>query len=435
MLFGTASTDFRALVPGMLIDAHSTGAVRGIYHADTGVLNVLAPHTPQWERATQVGRIYPTLADTPTWARETYARSQALDKRNLMSLIKSGSVENTTEGIQADATPEDDACGTGNQPTFCFWWQDSADRPEAELACAGPLGIYRVKRYDLHRDVFSRNTGILETDLMATKRVAIFGCGSVGSLVALELARAGVGSFLLVDSDVFEYHNICRHQCGVEDVGRYKVDAVRDRILDINPTASVEIARTTAEHVSKDVFDQWAIPGETLLIGCADGRAADAYGNSIAVLYRVPYLSIGFWERAFAGEIFYWLPGHDQPCYRCALGTGEEGISRRVEANHHIYSDRTDLAEVNFEPGISIDIDFVTTVGIKLALDILNEGNSRFTQRLLPHLTQYTLVCNTNDPAVGGEMAEIFSYPLQVTTSFVVGFRDSCPPCAFGRGA
>ena len=253
--------------------------------------------------------------------------------------------------------------------------------------------------------------------------------------VLVELARAGVGNFLLVDADIFEYHNICRHQCGVEDVGRYKVVAVRDRILAINPCAHVETARTTAEQVAKDVFDRWIVPGETLLMGCADGRAADAYGNSIAVLYQVPYLSIGFWERAFAGEIFYWLPGRREPCYRCALGAGEDGISQRVEANHHIYSDQADLAAVNFEPGISIDINFVTIIGIKLALDILNEGNPRFTQRLLPHLTQYTLVCNTNDPAVGGEMAEIFSYPLQVTTSLMVGFRDDCPPCTFERGA
>lgn len=425
----TAATTLRALVPGSLIDARATGAVRGIYHAETGVLNVLAPGTPHAERAREVGRIYPTLADAPAWARDLDRRTRPASKQDLLALIKgAGPAEE-----EADAPHVDDAPVAHEEPQgFCLYWTDTA---EPELVCVGPGGRYAVERYDLHRDVFSRNTGILETDLMAAKRVAVLGCGSVGSLVVLELARAGVGNFLLVDADIFEYHNICRHQCGVEDVGRYKVDAVRDRILAINPCAHVETARTTAEQVAKDVFDRWIVPGETLLMGCADGRAADAYGNSIAVLYQVPYLSIGFWERAFAGEIFYWLPGRREPCYRCALGAGEDGISQRVEANHHIYSDQADLAAVNFEPGISIDINFVTIIGIKLALDILNEGNPRFTQRLLPHLTQYTLVCNTNDPAVGGEMAEIFSYPLQVTTSLMVGFRDGCPPCTYERGA
>ena len=76
----------------------------------------------------------------------------------------------------------------------------------------------------LKMDIFSRNTGILESDIMLKKGAIIIGCGSVGSLVALELARAGVGRFFLVDMDILSYHNICRHQCGIQDVGKYKPD-------------------------------------------------------------------------------------------------------------------------------------------------------------------------------------------------------------------
>lgn len=53
--------------------------------------------------------------------------------------------------------------------------------------------------YELHQNIFSRNKGILETDKMDHKRAVILGCGSVGSLVAMELARSGVGHFLLAD--------------------------------------------------------------------------------------------------------------------------------------------------------------------------------------------------------------------------------------------
>ena len=59
---------------------------------------------------------------------------------------------------------------------------------------------------------------------------------------------------------------------------------------------------------------------------------------------------------------------------------------------------------------------------MKLAIDILNRDNPNYTKRLLPHLTQYTLVCNTNDTKIGGESAEIFSYPLQVSTSIIVPY-------------
>ena len=113
------------------------------------------------------------------------------------------------------------------------------------------------------------------------------------------------------------------------------------------------------------------------------------------------------------------------PCYYCALGDGG-GISERAIANHHVYSMEENLELVKFEPGISVDIDFITTIGIKLILDILNKDENRYIPRLLNDLQQYTLVCNTSNPEIGGEMVEIFSYPLQVTTSLVVEYNKCC---------
>ena len=289
---------------------------------------------------------------------------------------------------------------------------------------------FDVEKYSLVQNIFSRNTGILESSIMREKEVVILGCGSVGSLVALELAKSGVGKFLLVDNDVIEYHNLCRHQCGISDVGKYKTIALKERILNINPTAEVEIETTTVELVRKEVFDAHCKEGCSVIVGCADNRTADVYANSIAVMYHVPFVSIGFWERAFAGEIFYYLPDKNMPCYKCALGDGGE-LSQRENSNRRIYTNEEDLSKVNFEPGISADIDFVTVIGIKIILDILNLESSDYTTRLLDTLQQYTLVCNTNKSEIGGEMAEIFSYPLQVTTSLKVNFGGKCPPCEY----
>jgi len=289
---------------------------------------------------------------------------------------------------------------------------------------------YRYDCYNLVQNIFSRNTGILESTIMNNKCAFLLGCGSVGSLVALELARAGVGKFVLIDNDIVEYHNLCRHQCSIMDVGQYKVYALAKRIHEINPAAKVFCFPKIVEQVSRGVFDEHCKAGEAILIGCADNRTADVYSNAIAVSYKVPFISVGFWERAFAGEIFYWLPNANMPCYKCALGDGGD-LSQRTSTNRRIYTTQEDLTKVNFEPGISADINFVTTIGVKLILDILNIGNEAFTPRLLESLQQYTLVCNTNNPKIGGEMAEIFSYPLQVTTSLKVSFCKGCPPCDF----
>lgn len=308
--------------------------------------------------------------------------------------------------------------------TLTGWWD------EEKLLFMFNDEEYSCQQYNLYQNIFSRNTGILESNMLQDKCAFILGCGSVGSLVALELARAGIGDFVLVDNDILEYHNLCRHQCSISEVGEYKVDALKRRILEINPTAKVEAIVSTVEMLDRPVFDAFCQKDHTVLIGCADNRSADVYANSISVMYGIPFLSIGFWERAFAGEIFYYLPNKNMPCYKCALGDGNS-MSQRTSTNRRLYTNEEDLSKVNFEPGISVDINFVTTIGIKLLLDIFNLDNDKYTPCLLPTLTQYTLVCNTNNPKIGGEMAEIFSYPLQVTTSLQVGFGGNCPPCKF----
>ena len=290
------------------------------------------------------------------------------------------------------------------------FWQDKKLRfLQGERQCGN-------EPYDLHANVFSRNTGILETRVMLEKAAIISGCGSVGSLVALELARAGVGRFLLIDNDTFAYHNICRHQCGLHDVGRFKVNAVKERILQINPEATVTVAATVIERVPEKTFKDFCNKN-TIIIGCADNREGDLYADKISRLYGVPFVSIGFWERAFAGEIFYAIPG--QTVGYESICSGE--MSSRVSVNRRYYTHEKEIQNASFEPGISVDIGFVTLIAIKLIIDLLNKDNKDYLPRVLNDLTQFTLVCNTSDPRIAGAQAEIFSHPLQITRSIQVG--------------
>lgn len=72
--------------------------------------------------------------------------------------------------------------------------------------------------------------------------VMIFGLGGVGGFVAEALARAGVGAFLLVDNDVVAPTNLNRQIIALHStLGRLKTEAMRERILDINPAAKVDI--------------------------------------------------------------------------------------------------------------------------------------------------------------------------------------------------
>ena len=94
---------------------------------------------------------------------------------------------------------------------------------------------------------FSRTQLLLGSDNMdrlADAKVAVFGIGGVGGYVVEALARSGVGSFVLVDDDKVCLTNINRQIIATrKTVGKYKVDVMKDRILEINPDAEVEIRK------------------------------------------------------------------------------------------------------------------------------------------------------------------------------------------------
>jgi molybdopterin/thiamine biosynthesis adenylyltransferase len=289
--------------------------------------------------------------------------------------------------------------------------------------CVTPL---QKEVYSINQDLFSRNSGILETREMKDKTVLIVGCGSVGSTLALQLARAGVGQFVLVDTDTIEIHNICRHQCNLTDLGRFKTDALYDRIIAINPEATVTRLCKIIENITKAEIDD-LIDENSIIVGCGDNRLSDAFACELAYEKGIPFVSIGFWQRAFVCEIVTCIPKKGDTCYRCALKKSIETSIENMNKNRH-YIDEIEKAKVTFEPGISIDIEFGTCVGSKIVVDALNIDNPDYISKVLHTLTQYTLICNTNSIEIGGEDAAKFSFPLQVARNirFIEGVCSYC---------
>lgn len=94
-------------------------------------------------------------------------------------------------------------------------------------------------------------------DKLQNAKVAIFGIGGVGSYVMEGLARAGVGSFILVDKDEVDESNINRQIIAThKTIGLPKVEVAKQRILDINPTANIDIRRIFFMPESEDFFDE-----------------------------------------------------------------------------------------------------------------------------------------------------------------------------------
>lgn len=87
-------------------------------------------------------------------------------------------------------------------------------------------------------------------------RVAVFGVGGVGGYAVEALARAGVGHIELIDSDRVSLSNINRQIIATHNtVGMYKTEAMRERIMSINPEAEVVCHSVFFDEKTKDNFD------------------------------------------------------------------------------------------------------------------------------------------------------------------------------------
>ncbi len=72
--------------------------------------------------------------------------------------------------------------------------------------------------------------------------IAVFGIGGVGGYVVEALARSGIGKFDLIDNDTVALSNLNRQIIATHTtIGKYKVDVMKERILDINPNAQVNV--------------------------------------------------------------------------------------------------------------------------------------------------------------------------------------------------
>lgn len=93
-------------------------------------------------------------------------------------------------------------------------------------------------------------------DQLKKARVAVFGVGGVGGYVVEALARSGIGALDLIDNDIVCLSNLNRQIIALHSsLGRYKVDAARDRVLDINPECSVNVHRVFYLPETADQFD------------------------------------------------------------------------------------------------------------------------------------------------------------------------------------
>ena len=229
-------------------------------------------------------------------------------------------------------------------------------------------------------DLYSRSKGILEINILESKRVMIVGLGSFGSQIAIELAKAGIGQFALFDFDRVELHNLARHTCTVNELGRLKTDAIYDAILGKNPYAQVD---RYPININDNINLLHEEVSKADIVICATDNNTSRFNISEAL---VKQNRIGIFGRAVTraegGDVFRYIPGG--PCYCCLIGAGwydtkAEEITDLTSARRNgqiaAYVSDED-ANAIVQVGLSSDIEPICNLMVKLTLMELSKGQN-----------------------------------------------------------
>lgn len=240
-------------------------------------------------------------------------------------------------------------------------------------------------------DIYSRSAGLIENGALLKKRALIIGLGSFGSNIAVELAKAAVGSFALMDFDRLERHNVVRHACYLQDVGRLKTDAVSDLVLGKNPYAQVDKFPVNMN----DELDLLAseIDRADIVICATDNNQSRFNLSRMLVDHPKVCLFGRAVTRAEGGDVFRYRPGG--PCYCCLVGNkwfdqaAEEitnEASARASGRIAAYVSQED-ADAMVQVGLASDIEPITNMMVKLALVELARGTESGISTLEDELT------------------------------------------------
>ncbi len=167
-----------------------------------------------------------------------------------------------------------------------------------------------------HRQMMLPTFGANGQQRLGASSVVIVGCGALGSVVADQCVRAGVGTTTIVDRDLVDFTNLQRQTLFTEihaQQRRPKAEAAKERLAEVNSAVRVracveEFGPSSALRITS---------GADLLIDCLDNFESRLLLNDVAVQRRLPMVYGG--AVAMQGMAALLMPSLGGPCFRCLV--------------------------------------------------------------------------------------------------------------------
>lgn len=270
-------------------------------------------------------------------------------------------------------------------------------------------------------DALSRVRGLIGS--LQDRSVVVAGCGSVGSRIAEDLVRSGVGRVVLIDPDEVSEANMARSVYTRSDVGVPKVWALGRRLRDISPQVTLtSLAGPLREHA-----DAALDAAPDLLVLATDDMVEQSDLAARAYMRGIPQVGCALYRKAAAGEVCVVMPVLGTPCWGCAVGANQLSASERPSANYGVDT------RLVAESGLGSSINLVASVASQAALAVLAGPGSvhgRGLVRLLVQGRTFGIVTTVPDWPVIDQVLPAAPHQSHPRSLWPVLQRgESCPIC------
>lgn len=283
---------------------------------------------------------------------------------------------------------------------------------------------FALKAYSINHlnteTIFRRVSGY-KVEALLKKKCLLLGCGSIGSTVAVELIKAGVGSLNLLDKDELKVGNVCRHELGLNYLGENKAIALRLELLRKNPFASINTV-TFDPLTHPNAFTEEATKAD-LIVSCLGNDSTEFFINSVCRELGKPVLFCRSYLEARLGEILLVREQSNGACFECAATFLNHDDCQIPRPPKILYSELVRMdgdCGTAFLPASSVDLGFVSLQVSRLALLILQQDE-------LPE--NYWLIRGRE--FASSEFEELTGYirkPFEIH-SYIIPKSENCSAC------
>ena len=200
--------------------------------------------------------------------------------------------------------------------------------------------------HDESKEYFTKVEGLLPEKV---KDKVIICVGAGGAREYLEnMARNGFKNYILIEHDTVGTTNVATQAVYISEMGRSKVEVIKERILDINPEANVIcVDKFLDDQMSDDEFESYMLEfkdrkaTDYLILGCTDNFEAQERCAALALKFGTPYLAAMMYKGGAGAEIIFTYPGVTPSCPRCLLRS-------RYEDYEHGYKNDVDSSSCSY---------------------------------------------------------------------------------------